>query len=183
MLTYLGVVYNIMDHEVVPYHRAFFNGHTFTIWFLRIAFWKSLGSWLGVNQMWIKISDHAPKNGCVVFYNICPKNDSFEHFLRVWPAPFFVPFSPYDIGNVWEEEKNDENLLKWHFYAMVPLRLYQEKILCLSHHQNRWTVTMDNVGMKIVLWGISCSMVTLYIFFLDVNQSGPKTRSMASHIL
>ena len=41
---------------------------------------------------------------------------------------------------------------------------------------------VDSVGRKIRLWGTSNCMVTLiFLFFLGVNRSGPKTSSIANH--
>ena len=53
---------------------------------------------------------------------------------------------------------------KQHFSTMVPCHLHQENLYCLSHCKIRWTMTMDNVGMKIGLWGTSSSMVTPTLF-------------------
>ena len=35
--------------------------------FLKLQFTKRVGPSLGVNQMWTKRNDHAPKNECVVY--------------------------------------------------------------------------------------------------------------------
>ena len=39
--------------------------------FLKNQFTKLLGPSLGVNRMGIKRNDHAPKNECGIFFNIC----------------------------------------------------------------------------------------------------------------
>ena len=41
--------------------------------FLINQFTKPLGLSLGVNQMWTKKNDHAPKSECYDLFNICPK--------------------------------------------------------------------------------------------------------------
>ena len=46
--------------------------------FLKNQFIQSLGSSLGVNRMWIKRNDHAPKSECADFLSRRPKKGSFE---------------------------------------------------------------------------------------------------------
>ena len=69
---YWGLVYT-MDHEKM----AFFPWSDLMVqlsWskFLN-QFIKHVGSSLGVNRMWTKRNDHAPKNECANFFNMCPK--------------------------------------------------------------------------------------------------------------
>ena len=75
----LGPIYN-MDHEVGPWKRAYFNGPTSMVRLLKNSVLKALGPSLGVNQMWTKTNDHAPKNECADLKNkICPK----KAFLKI----------------------------------------------------------------------------------------------------
>ena len=41
--------------------------------FIDNQFTKPSGPSLGVNRMWTKKNDHAPKNECADFFNTCPK--------------------------------------------------------------------------------------------------------------
>ena len=59
-----------MHHEVKPRKIAFFHGPIS----LKNQFTKPLGPSLGVNRMFTKKNDHAPKSECAdFFFNICPK--------------------------------------------------------------------------------------------------------------
>ena len=60
-----------MDHEVGPWKKAFFHGLTSWSDFLKKAIYKVFGPSLGVNRMWTKRNDLAPKNECGDFFNIC----------------------------------------------------------------------------------------------------------------
>ena len=62
-----------MDHEVGPWKMAFFHGPITMVRFLKNQYTKPLGPSLGVNQMWVKRNDHAPKSQCVDLFNVCPK--------------------------------------------------------------------------------------------------------------
>ena len=64
---------------------------------------------------------------------------------------------------------------------MGPCLLVPEHLFCLSHRKTRWTMSLDNLCLKIWLLGISNSMVTLTFFFLRANQSGPETSSTTNH--
>jgi hypothetical protein len=68
----LGLVYT-MDHEVGPWMMAFFmvrlDGPTFMVRVLeKIKFTKSLSPSLGVNRVWTKRNDHAPKMNVLIFF-------------------------------------------------------------------------------------------------------------------
>ena len=64
---------------------------------------------------------------------------------------------------------------------MDPCLFLLKHLFCLSHCKIRWTMSVDNVGLKIQLLGTSNSMVTL-TFFLGVKWSGPRTSSTINHI-
>ena len=42
---------------------------------------KALGPSLGVNQLWTKKNNHAPKSECADFLKYMPKKGSFESFI------------------------------------------------------------------------------------------------------
>ena len=48
--------------------------------FWKKQFTKPLGPSLGVNQMWTKRKNHAPKSECADFFNICPKKAVLKKF-------------------------------------------------------------------------------------------------------
>jgi hypothetical protein len=55
------------------------------------------------------------------------------------------------------------------FLCHGPLFLFfflLEHLLCVSHRKTYWTMSVDNVGLQIRLFGTSNSMVTLTIFSL-----------------
>jgi hypothetical protein len=65
--------------------------------FQKDQFTKPLGPSLGVNQMWTKRSDHAPKSECVDIFNICPKKAilreeiKFDHSLVFYCLHLLFP--------------------------------------------------------------------------------------------
>ena len=67
----IGLVYT-MDHEAGPWKRAFFNGLSSWSDFLKKLVLKALGPSLGVNRMWTKKNDHAPKRTFLKKIQICP---------------------------------------------------------------------------------------------------------------
>jgi hypothetical protein len=50
------------------------------------------------------------------------------------------------------------------FLCRGPLPFLLEQLLCLSHRKTRWTMSVDNVGLKIYLLRTSNFMVTLTFF-------------------
>ena len=64
------------------------------------------------------------------------------------------------------KKKFIKNLLYQQLYAMGHCLFLLEHLFCLSHHKTCWTMSVDNVGLKICLLGISNSMVTLTYFAL-----------------
>jgi len=80
-----------MDHEVGM-------GDAFFPWsdFLKHQFTKPLGPSLGVNQMWTKRNDHAPKNKCVDFFidvekGSIEKRVKFEHSFVIFYLQLLFP--------------------------------------------------------------------------------------------
>ena len=72
------------------------------------------------------------------------------------------------------------------FLCHEPLLLFiylilLERLFCFSRRKTRWTMLVDNVGLKICLLGTSNSMVTLTFFFLGVNRTGSGTSSITNH--
>ena len=129
---------------------------------------------IGVSQLWTKRNDHAPKSECADYFNICPKKGSFEKL------------------------KFDHSFVFYYFHLLFfqkkSLKIYYSNILChgplvffyhstsfASHHKTHWTMSINNVGLKSCFFGTSNLMITMTFFFLGVNQSGPKTNSIANH--
>ena len=152
MLARNSRVVAIMDHEV--YHvKDIFPWSHFIITLPWSDLWqnthlKPLGPWLGVNQTWTKRSDHSPKNGRVSFL-IYIKKGNFGNILHVWSSPLLLPLFPCNYGKVFDFS------LPW------SPDFWERTFFCLSHCKNPWTMTMDNVGLKIGLLETSSSKVTL----------------------
>ena len=71
-----------MDHVVGPWKMAHSHGPTSWCDFSKKnQFTKSSGSSLGVNRMWTKKNDYAPKRECAAFFNICSKRAIPKFFL------------------------------------------------------------------------------------------------------
>ena len=66
-LWYLGPVYT-MDHGRGPFPMVRVHGPTSMVQLLKTLVLKALGPSLGVNRMWTKKNDHAPKSECVDFF-------------------------------------------------------------------------------------------------------------------
>ena len=64
------------DHARWPY---------FMVRYLKDQYTKSLGPSLGVNRLWTKMNDHAPKSECADFFNICRKRAILKKRSQVWP--------------------------------------------------------------------------------------------------
>ena len=63
-----------MDHGRWPFPWSNFHGPIS----LKYQLTKPLGPSLGVNQMWTKNNDHAPKGECGFSYKYMPQKASFE---------------------------------------------------------------------------------------------------------
>jgi hypothetical protein len=61
--------------------------------FLKYQFTKPLGPSLGVNQIWAKRNDHAPKSECVDSFKICPKRKFRKKMKFDHSFVFTLPFS------------------------------------------------------------------------------------------
>ena len=73
------------------FSMVYITGHTFHGPITKIIHLKApLGTWLGVNQMWTKRSDHAPKVDVLIY--ICPKRAVLEQFFMFDLLPFFPSF-------------------------------------------------------------------------------------------
>jgi hypothetical protein len=62
---------------------------------------------------------------------------------------------------------------------MGPCLFLIEHFFCLFHHKTRWTMSVDNVGLKICMLGTLDSMVTL-TFFVGENNPLEDMRLRAS---
>jgi hypothetical protein len=82
----------------------------------------------------------------------------------------------------------NKNSLNFYYYnilmswAHAPALCYQTTSFASPQRKTRWTMSVDNVGLKICLLETLDFMVTLtFIVFLDVIQNGPKTSSTTNH--
>ena len=55
-------------------------------------------------------------------------------------------------------------LLSFLFHGPLPFFFTPKHLFCLYHHKTYWTMSVDNLGFKICLLGISNFMVTLTVF-------------------
>jgi len=114
--------------------------------FLRNQFTKPLGPSLGVNWMWTKRSNHASKNECAKFCNICPKRAILKKNIQIWP------FSC--LQNLFLQKKNYK-FIKTTFFCHGPLPtfLYQCTFFAspTANHVGpcQWIIH----GLKYVFWG------------------------------
>ena len=60
------------------------------------------------------------------------------------------------------------------------VKKYQVWLICLSYRKTFWTMSVDNVGLKLRQLRTSNFVVTL-IFPPSVNRSSPGTRSTTNH--
>ena len=68
------------------------------------------------------------------------------------------------------------------YHALPPCLILFEHLFGLSHRKTCWTMSMDNVGLKICLLGASNSIWgSLRHFFLGVNWSGRGMSSTTNH--
>ena len=84
-----GLVYT-MDHEVGPWIMVFFSGPSFMVRLLKKIGSKFLGPSLGVNRMWTKNNDHAPKCECVDVFLIHARKGQFWKKIQVCPFYCFL---------------------------------------------------------------------------------------------
>ena len=73
-----------MDHGRGPFSMVRVHGTTSMVRLLKKIVLKALGPSLGVNRMWTKKNDHAPKSAWADFFNTCTKRIFLEK-NQVWP--------------------------------------------------------------------------------------------------
>jgi hypothetical protein len=75
------------------------DGPTSMVWFLyKNQFTKLLGPSLGVNRMWTKRNDHAPKvKNLIDFFKYMSRNDIFGENLKFDYFFVFISSSPKNI--------------------------------------------------------------------------------------
>jgi hypothetical protein len=139
--------------------------------FLENQFIKLLGPSLGVNGMWTKRNDHAPKSECVGFSNICLERVVLKNKIQVWPF-FCILLLLSSIPPKKSLKSYYKNIsLSWALPfstrpPLLPLPL-----------QN----SLDHVSGWCRPWNMSFGDLELHghfdILFLGVNQSGPRMTS------
>ena len=73
-----------LDHGRWPFLMVWVHGPTSMVRLLENIVWKALGPSLGVNQMWTKKNDHAPKSECVGIFEYMLKRAILKK-IQVWP--------------------------------------------------------------------------------------------------
>ena len=116
----------------------------------------------------------------VFFLNICPKRAYLEIKIKIKFDHSFVSSCLHLLFSPKKTPKNIIPIFLCHG-VMDPCTFLLEHLFYLSHRKTRWTMSINNVGLKICLLRTSNSMVTLTFFSLGVNQSGPRTSSTTNH--
>ena len=126
---------------------------------LENQFIKPLGPSLGVNQMWIKRNEHAPKNGRAEFFlNICPKRAVFKKkSLTILLSCLLLSC----LHLLYPEKDFRSRFIIAIFLCHVHLPFSTRALVLPLTLQTDWTMSMDNVGPRICLLGTSNSMITL----------------------
>ena len=145
------------DHGRWPFSMVWLDGPTFMVRFLQFSSTKPLGPLLGVNRMWTKRNDHAPKNECAHYFNIiCAKRAilkkiKFDHSLVfIFSSPQKSFLIVYII-----------NIIS---FAMGTCLFQLEHLFCLSHHKTCWSMSVDTISLKICLLETLNFMITLTFF-------------------
>ena len=153
-----------MDHEVRLWRMVIFHGPTLMVWSLeKKQFTKPLDSSLCGNQMWTKRHDHAPKSECLDFFNRClKKKDNFNKIKIKSRLTISLPSLVFVIFFFTKLKKKVLCHRPLPFYFLLFLL---EHLFCLSHRKICWTVSVDNVSLKIRILETSNSMTTLTFIF------------------
>ena len=124
----------------------------------------SLGPSVGVNQMWTKRNDYAPKNECVDFFNTYPKMVVLTFLsltILLSSSSLHISKFPYIMTRI-----ISHHILWQYSFFMGPFLFQPKHLFCLSQCKTRWTMSMDNVSLKICLLRTLNSLVTLTFFSL-----------------
>ena len=105
------------------------------------------------------------------FFNICPKMKSLK-IIQVWP------FSCLLLSSSSLRQKKIHIITT--FLCHGPLPFSTRTPLLPLPLQAHWTITLDNVGLKIYF--LETSHFDIFFFPLGVNQSGPGMSSTTNHI-
>jgi hypothetical protein len=109
---------------------------------------------------------------CWTFFTMCPhwavlreKNRTLTILLSSLVFNFFISWKKIIIyyNNIY---------LSWVFALFLI-----EHLFCLSHRKTRWTMLVDDVGLKKVVLSGPWILWSLRHLFLSINWSGPGTRS------
>ena len=114
------------------------------------------------------------KVNVLYMYNICPIKVVLETFK-------FGHSFVFSCLHLFFPKKHFIQKIIIIFLRHGPYLLLPEHLFCLSHHKTCWTMSMDNVGLKMCLLGTSYFMVTLTLYFLGVNRSSHGTSSTTNH--
>ena len=81
---------------------------------------------------------------CIFLY--MPKKDNFE-------AKKSILTTLLSSSSLLPKQISLKKVILHHFSAMGPCLFLLEHLLCLSHRKTRWTMSVDNVGVKICIFG------------------------------
>ena len=105
----------------------------------------------------------------LIFKITCPKPVVLGNLCMFDLLPFFFPsFLPRKYEKSVANKRNKKYNISWrHFFAMFHWHLQRKNLLCLSHCKTHRTIPIDNVGLKIGLWGPQVPW-SLLQFFVEV---------------
>jgi hypothetical protein len=106
-----------------------------------------VGPSLGVNKMWIKRNDHAPKSECVDYSNICPKKAVLEKIKIKFDHSLVSSW----LHLLFPASRRRSSLKNYYNNISLPWALafsLRKHLFCLSHCKTRWTMSVNNVGFE-----------------------------------
>ena len=123
-------------------------------------FTKPLGPDLGVNRMWMRRNDHAPKVNVLIFFYYVQKG-SFEKKIKFDYSFVFSWLHPLFPNKNFKKVYYNNISLPW---TLASFFFLLEHLFCLSQRKTCQTMSMNNVGLKLCLLGTLNSIITLTFF-------------------
>ena len=159
-----------MNHEVGPWNIVRPDGPTCMIQFCTKSNYKAFGPLTRCKPNVDQEEWPCTKTMNVLIFLNISKRAIMKIIIQVWPfaCPLLsssslpkIKLKLYIYNN-----NNNTSFIITTFLCHGPLPFYVRARLLPLHHKTHWTMSMDNVGLRICLWGTSNSMVTLTNFSL-----------------
>ena len=136
------------DYGIWSFPMVWLDGPTFMVWFLeKISGYKAFGPLTGcepiMNQ---ERNDHAQKEKKkdVMILSYMSRKDKF------WKETQSLTIVLYTLVCVFSSPKK----VSFNCYCFnISLPWAPKHLGCLFQHKTRWTMSVDNVGLKYVVWG------------------------------